>query len=327
MKSLQLLVLAPFLLAACDGNPFGNAPDVPPDTGGGGGTVPAEVARDMTAVSYVNGVLKINMQGISSSGEFATFTRAASLDITNAAGGPDYQAYVYQETDLTRSYLAYVATNERGNLLAVSSSDGGQFNQNNGGGQYVRLTEYTKPTLGTGPEQGLFSYAGTYAGIFVPGDFADGSDPRPPSLRPVEPWVTEGVVQINGDFQHSMVEGGITNRKIYDQDGNRVRSIEVPSTDGITPPTVIDVTFLPDLALRETAIDENGEFLGSVEFSGTPGEVVGDYAGAFGGLQASDVAGVLWLNPITGQTGISEYGVFNLPRCDLAGASPLCIPR
>ncbi len=320
MKALKLLVLAPFLLAACDGNPFDNGVVPPPDPGGGPGT-PVEVAQDMTAVSFKDGVLKIDMQGVSSSGEFATFSRKKSLDIRNATGGPAYEAYVYQETGLTRSYLAYVATNERGNMLAVTSSDGGQFNEHNAGGQYVRLTKYTKPTLGDGPEQGLFSYAGTYGGIFVPGDWADASDTRPPSLRPVEPWTTEGVIQINGDFAHSTVEGGVANRRVYDQDGNRVKEITFDGT------TFVDISSLEDLSLRETTIDANGEFLGNVEFAGAPDADVGDYAGAFGGLEASDVAGVLWLNPVSGQSGIFEYGTFNLPRCDLAGASPLCVPR
>lgn len=44
-------------------------------------------------------------------------------------------------------------------------------------------------------------------------------------------------------------------------------------------------------------------------------------------IDATDVAGVLVFNPIEGQSGVWEYGTFNLPRCDLAGASPICLPR
>ncbi len=327
MKTYQLLVLAPFVLAACDGNPFGNVPVDPVDPNAPVPGVPVAVSRDMTAVSYENGVLKIDMQGISSSSEFATFDRVSALDIVNVTGGPDYEAYVFQETDLTRSYLAYVATNERGNLVAVSAADGGQFNQHNGGSQFFRVTSYTKPTLGTGAEAGQFSYAGTYAGVFVPGEFADGSQPRPPGVRPTEPWTVTGTIQINGSFSDNVVEGGIIERELFDQENNQILEITFDDGDPTTTDSTIDTSSLADLTLRETTLDENGQFLGNVEYWGSPDGDVGDYAGAFGGLEASDVAGVLWLNPISGQSTIFEYGVFNLPRCDLAGASPLCIPR
>ena len=325
MKNSWLWILTPLILAACDGNPFDSGPNPEPEPEAG--TVPAEVAGDMTAVSFVDGVLKIDMQGVSRSSEFATFVRAEALDITNVTGGPNYEAFVYQETDLTRSYLAYVATNERGNLMAVTASDGGQFNEHNAGGSYVRLTTYTAPTLGDGVEQGTFSYAGTYAGIFVPGDWADGSDPRPAELRPVEPWKVTGTIQINGSFSDNVIEGGITDRQLFDQDNQQITNLVFDDGDPATEDLTVDTTELAALALRETEIDENGEFLGNVEFYGSPGTDVGDYAGAFGGLEASDVAGVLWLNPISSASGVWEYGTFNLPRCDLAGASPLCIPR
>ena len=94
-----------------------------------------------------------------------------------------------------------------------------------------------------------------------------------------------------------------------------------------TPIEMTLTTNLRDLSLRETEIAENGSFLGNVEFTGSPGEDQGDYAGAFGGLEATDVAGVLWLHPIEGQNGIWEMGAFNIPRCDMAGSSPLCLPR
>jgi hypothetical protein len=327
MKRSWLWVLTPLVLAACDGNPFGNTPVDPNPPPPEAGVVPPEVAQDMTAVSFVNGVLKIDMQGVTSSGEFATFVRAASLDIDNVTGGPQYEAYVYQETDLTRSYLAYVASNERGNLLAVSAADGGQFNEHNAGGNFVRLTSYTAPNITDGEETGQFSYAGTYAGIFVPGEYADGSDERPPSLRPAEPFQVVGTIQINGNFSDSVIEGGVAERQLFDQEGNRITALVFDDGDPTTDDPEIDTTELDPLSLRETSIDANGQFLGDVEFYGEPDSPVGNWAGAFGGLQASDVAGVLWLNPISGQNGIWEYGTFNLPRCDLAGASPLCIPR
>lgn len=326
MSSVRASLVALLLLSACGGNPF------PASTGGddvtsGSDDVPAAVARDMNAMSYSDGVLKIDMQGVTSSPKLATFVRAAKLDVPNGAGNPGYEAYVYHETGMTRSYLAYVAKNARGNLVAVAGSDGGQFNEHNGGGRYVRVTAYTNPVIGTGPEEGLFSYAGSYVGVFAPGEFADGSSPRPPELRPVEPFYVKGTAQVNGDFAHGSVEGGIVNRQLYTQDGTRVTGLTIDDGDPSTVDKVIDTTTLTSLVLRETHVTADGTFLGNVEFSGKPDAKVGDYGGAFGGTGATDVAGVLWLHPIQGQNGIWEYGAFNLPRCDVAGASPLCKPR
>lgn len=317
MRSWKISILALGLLAACDGNPFANG------GGGGGGPVvpptpnevPADVARDLAGVSYDGTNLLIDIAGISSSEAFATFIAAPFLDIPDAGGGPGYLAYVYQESPNTRSYLAYVAENALGSLIAVSTADGGQFNEHNAGGSYYRLTSYSRPA------SGVFTYAGTYAGIFVPGNYTTSSSPNPDSTRPVEPWVVLGSMQMNGSFSDNLVEGAVAERLLYDQSNALVTGFTVDGTtfDFTTDP-------LADLVLRETAIDANGEFLGSVEFFGSPGTAVGQYGGIFGGLNASDLAGVLWLNPLDGQSGIFEYGTFNLPRCDLAGTSPLCLP-
>ena len=97
--------------------------------------------------------------------------------------------------------------------------------------------------------------------------------------------------------------------------------------DGNGGVRTIDTSPMPGLVLRETEISENGTFLGTVEYEGSPDSEAGSFDGAFGGTGASDVAGVIWVNPIDGETGIHEYGTFNLPRCDLPGASPICTPR
>lgn len=324
MSAIRFPLMALALLAACDGNPFAQVDPVPTTDPV---TVPEEVARDMNAFTYSSGVLKINMQGVTSSGKLATFVRDTDLDVPSGSGNPGYEAYVYQDTALTRSYLAYVAKNDRNTLLAVAASDGGQFNEHNDGGRFVQLTAFTKPATADAPENGLFSYMGNYVGIFVPGEWADGSDPRPPELRPVEPWIVKGDAQINGDFAHGMVDGGVTNRVLTTQDGTPITSIVIDDGDPTTVDTPIDTTTLLPIVLRETTIEKNGTFLGNVEYWGAPDKDKGDYAGAFGGTGATDVAAVLWLHPIDGQDGIWEVGTFNLPRCDLAGASPLCSPR
>ena len=232
MSKFKTSVLACLLLAACDGNPLAGGNGGGGNAGGGSaGDVPKEVAHDMNAFTYNAGVLKIDMQGVSSSGKLATFKRMAALDVPSGTNNPGYAAYMYQDTALTRSYLAYVANNTRGNLRAVVSADGGQFNEHNYGGRFVQLTSFTRPTTSDAPESGLFTYAGSYVGVFAPGEYADGSDTRPPELRPAEPFIVNGTVQINGDFAHNAVEGGITDRHLFDQAGNQVTSIIIDDGD------------------------------------------------------------------------------------------------
>jgi hypothetical protein len=189
------------------------------------------------------------------------------------------------------------------------------------------LTAFTKPDTADAPESGLFTYAGDYVGVFSPGDWANGSDTRPPELRPAEPWQVTGTIQINGDFAHGMVEGGIANRHLYDQDGNQINEIVLNDGDPTTEDDVLSTTELRALVLRETTVGDNGSFLGNVEYYGAPDQDYGDFAGAFGGRGATDVAGVLWVHPIDGISGIWEHGAFNLPRCDMPGSSPICTPR
>lgn len=330
MGGYRTALAAVLLVAACGGNPFVEPVDpvdpVDPGTGGGatgndGGTIDEKVAKDLNSVSY-DGSLSVDLTGLISSAKETPFVRAATLDIVSAgAGQPDYRAFIYQETAVQRSYLAFVATNQRGNLVATSVADGGQFNEHNAGGNYYRTGSYTKPIITAGIENGLFAYMGSYAGIFVPGPTTDFV--RPPGLRPGSPLRVTGTMQVNASFQDDMIEGGVVDRAIWDDAGNQITQLVLTSgTIDLTDPDN-----LPDIVLRENVIDADGRFLGDVEYLGSPNNPVGNYGGLFGGLQGSDVAGVLWLHPIPGQNGIWEYGTFNLPRCDMAGASPLCSPR
>lgn len=301
MSKWKMALAAVALVAACDGDPW--AVD---DGGGGGGEeptdiVPEEVSRNLVAINYDPsgnggaGALYVNLDGLTASTQTVEFLRRPNLDVEG------YKAFVYQEDGLQRSHLALVATNERGTLESYAVADGGQFNRHFGGARFAQVTAYS------GPSTGMFSYAGSYAGVFVPGDWAN--ETLPDGMRPAEPWRVRGDALINANFANSLVNGGISNRVLLDDDGNPVTAIE-----------------LDDLALASTTIDDNGVFLGDVEFAGKPGGVIGDYAGAFGGNGATDVAGVLVFNPID-DPNVWEYGVLNLPRCDLAGASPLCVPN
>lgn len=281
--------LALSLVAACDGNPLG--------TGGGPGPVdqgeiPTEIAQNLSAISYNagNDTLVVTIDSPASLVD-VQFVRTASLDV------PGYDAYVYQETGLLRSHLALVAQNARGNLFAAAVSDGGQFNYRFGGGSYARVDTFTRPS------SGAFSYSGTYAGVFVPGE---GSNPAlPDELESGTPYRVTGDILMTGGFGTNQVEGGVTNRVVLDDAGG------------------VALTLAP-ITLKNTDIDNDGRFLGDVELTGDPGNVLGDYGGLFGGLDASDVAGALVINPIDGEDGIWEFGVFNIARCGTAGAGGFC---
>ena len=309
MNMKRAAPLALVLLAACSGNPLGVT-----DPGGGGdpGTssaVPAAIAVNLKAIAYnptANGglgSLSVTLDGVDASPVVATFVRNAALDVNG------YRAYTYQESGLQRSHLALVAENARGNLQAEAVSDGGQFGHHFGGGNYARIDTYSQPSTG------LFSYTGSYAGVFVPG--AATTPGLPPALQPSLPYRVEGDVLINGSFADARVNGGVTNRKVIDDTGATLLLLE-------------------SLNLVPTAIASDGRFLGDVELHGdvrdsagnltapqTP-QAAGKYGGLFGGLQATDVAGALVINPIRAQNDIFEYGTFNLPRCGTAGAGPLC---
>ncbi|MGB8812482.1 MAG: hypothetical protein WCC57_04795 [Paracoccaceae bacterium] len=315
--NFRYAVLVALALGACSGNPFTVVPDDGGGTGGGGTTdsgVPDAIAKNLRAITYNpagQGTLSVNMSSEQSSPQTVNFVRDATRDI------PGYRAFTYQETGLTRKHLAFVADNARGNLRAAAVGDGGQFNIQHGGGSYERIGVYSKPTVGVPVENGQFSYAGTYAGVFVS---SPGTHPTlPDGLQPGTPLGVRGDALITGNFANDLVEGGVDNRYLLTTSG----AIIDFNRDGRI--TVEDQ--LAGVTFRETAINADGQFLGEVEFEGKPGQAIGNYGGLFGGTGATDVAGAIVINPIEGESGIWEYGVFNLPRCDLAGASALCIPR
>ena len=305
--------LALLLLAACDGNLIGagdGSGGGGGDGGGGGGggggvptepVVPAAVAVNLKAITYSaagGGTLLVTLDGLDATDSTAAFVRTPGLD-TNG-----YQAFVYQETGLQRSHLALVKTNANGNLIATAVSDGGQFGFHFGGNSFARLDTFTRPTVG------LFSYTGSYAGVFVPGGSA--TPALPPTFQPTLPYRVEGDILINASFADNRVNGGITNRVIVNDSG----AVLLP---------------LESLNLAPATIDADGRFLGEVQLSGDPpGEDpteatgAGSYAGLFGGLGATDIAGALVINPIRNESLIWEYGAWNLPRCGTAGEGPLC---
>jgi hypothetical protein len=228
MVRYRAALAALLVVAACGGNPFLPEPvdPTPPDP-----NAPQPSSGQDNAVENLRGfrydgtTLEIDMAGVSSSGQYGLFRRKAEMDIPAHGPHPAYLAYEFQETNMTRSYLAYVAENDRGTLLSVASADGGQFNEHNGGGGWVRLTGYSRPDIAASPslegtEEGTFSYYGAYAGVFVPGFNDPGGPPRPPTLQPGEPLGVRGVIQVNAQF---------TNRASGDH-GDRAREPKERST-------------------------------------------------------------------------------------------------
>lgn len=136
------------------------------------------------------------------------------------------------------------------------------------------------------PASGLATYIGSYAGVMNQSDGAGA------------PLRTQGSVTLNADFTDSLVNGAVTGR----------------STSAGTA--------LDDIVLTAATIDANGEFLGDVEFTDLTG--IGKYGGLFGGTDASDVAGVLVINPIAGEETLWEHGAFVLPRCGTSGDAATC---
>lgn len=306
-------------LAACSGNPLNNGGG---GGGGGGGgvTVAPAIAKNLRAITYDPtgvGSLRVDLAGLTASAQTATFVRDASLDVAG------YRAFTYQETGLQRTHLALVANSLRGNLQAGVVSDGGQFNRHFAGGSYSRIgiDAYSRPVIGTAPETGQFSYAGSYAGVFVTGDATHPS--LPPGLQPHRPLRTEGDALFNANFANNLVNGGVDNRWLLNDAGARIDL----NGDGVVNAS----DQLASLSFPATTIDNNGQFLGTVEIfnspGATPGGSIGDIGGLFGGAHATDIAGAIVINPIPGDSNVWEYGVFNLPRCDTAGASALCVPR
>lgn len=317
MKPIYLLLAAALTLASCGGNPFVEPPVVvPPDpTDPTNPDSPVKVdplvAVDLRSIIYDPsgaGSLSMNIDGPVGQSPNVQFVRNGTLDVSG------YEAYTYQNLVTQRSYVALVANNARGSLLASAVSDGGQFNRHFGGGTFARLDVYTAPTIGT------FTYAGSYAGIFAPGD---ASSDLPTGLVANNPYRVRGDANVVATFVNSKVDGGVVNRWLLDANGDKIDL----NADGV----VDDNDNLLDITFPTMTITPNGQFLGDVEFSTAPnvpetGSVIGSVNGVFGGVQASDVAGAIVINPISGSDGIWEHGVFNLPRCGLAGESPLCNP-
>lgn len=279
------------------------------DESGGGGEgdggelatnpVPASLAKSVERIKYDAAAdeLIVEIKSLDDAPFTVNYERNRELDV------PGYRAFSVQDDPLDRMFVAVAATGADGAVEAAAISDGGQFNR------YFSGTYY-KRNSGNVPTTGQVSYAGHYAGITnlnAAGDHllpvAPGTDP---ALLPAEPARTTGRAFLNVNFDDGAVNGVITDRRFV---------------DGGT---------LTDLALVDGEIDENGEFLGNVEFDGQPNGDIGDFGGVFGGRDGAAVAGTVALDNIflpddpRDSDLDAEVGVFVLPRCNQPGAPAIC---
>jgi hypothetical protein len=292
MARFNGVVLAAVLLSACSGNPF-----APPGDDGGTPTtptalIPANVTKDMVSANLAewttgNPTLRLRMTAQDATALNADYLRDASLDV-----GP-YQAYTYQSSTSNRKVVALV--NGTANLKATIAVEAGQFADYHTGAQAWRADVYTLPASGVGA---TFDYSGTYAGLLNIGDMTAGGPGG--SLNPTQSYRTTGRTLITADFTEMTVSGGVDQRKIVETD-----------------------EALVDIALGKTGITATGTFAGDV-YRGESEDWIkaGDYAGAFGGLNASEVAVLLIFNP-TSNSKLFEQGIILLPSCT-SGGGPAC---
>lgn len=300
MKRYWLGVAMTTLLAACGGgtNPFAGTTGgsiTPPTT-----TVPDEVAGDVLSVSFdsTQQTLTISGSGLDQTPFQSIYTRTPALDV------PGYQAYTAQDSSLDRHFTAYAR--ERDGVYAVAAFSGPQFNYVIGGTHYGRAANETYDPPEATPATGLVSYAGTYAGLL--NRAGDGGNLKPvtpgtsPSIIPAQAAEITGAIYLNADFADNVINGTVYNRVVVDENVS-----------------------IADLDLELTSIASDGTFHGNV--TQPPAQKRGEYAGIFGGTDASAVAGTLKASQHIHQPGYDnelEYGVFVLSKCGTANADPVC---
>lgn len=264
-------------------------------------TLPASIGGNLNRINFdpATETLLVDMTAFDASEALATYTRTPALDQNG------YLAYQVNEGNLQRTFTALTRQSDRGTVLAAIVADGGQFNRRFGGGYYARLVPLTMPVPDGTQNSGLVTYTGDYVGLFTPG--ANSGNPGiPVEVDTATNYRVEGDILLNVSFADLAVNGAVFNRQLIDTAGAPVLALE-------------------SISLINAAIDpDTGSFLGSVEFYLTDQNVVGNYGGAFAGTDASDVGGVLLINPIRDEDQLWENGAFVLGVCGMPGEGPLC---
>lgn len=316
MKQTVLSLGLVALLAACGGS-TGNNPVSGGDVVDGAFGIPADdtplvgvpdnIAMNINVLNFdaASGTLTIAIDGLDAGTPSTSYARTTALDVNG------YAAFVRQDDPLDRFFLALADASPDGSVQSASVTDGGQFNTFFGGAQFIRIGTYSQPT------SGLFSYAGEYAGSLNGGERVDtlalpaGFPATGSGLAPNQPYRVTGSVFLNVDFADNQLNGEIFNREL-------LSSSTAAGGDDVVIRTLENMVLIP------TDIEADGTFAGSIEFPETR-QNAGDFAGTFGGSQASSVAvGVHLDNLDQILENEEEYGNFSLAKCGTAGASSLC---
>lgn len=293
------------LLGACDGNPLEGEEDPveeptdeeptdeEPDVETNENGIPLSLANNLSGieVSADGQTVAVSIAGLDGTPIATTYAFDAAATNGLPAG---VFAYTKQEDPIDRFYTALVKESTDGTARAGVASDGGQFNRFFWGGTYERDGDFDPPSIGDGPGEGQVTYAGDYAGL------DNYSGPVPPQntdpiVQPQAPGRVVGDVLFNVNFDEMLINGAIFNREAIDNG-----------------------TELADVVLIVTDIDENGEFLGNIEYADQT-DANGQYGGIFGGVDAASLAGVAAFIPVPGSETSWETGMFVLTQCGMTG--------
>ncbi len=307
MTRLMIGLAACLGLAACGGTaPFGGTTsDVDDETS----AIPETIAGSVQSVTYDPSNQTLTVVGVPFDDGPTTgvYRRRPGLD------RPGYQAFTAQDGSLDRHTTAYVQ-NINGTQAGLVVT-GVQFEEYYGGVVYSRGSFSAPVPPDATQNGGLVSYAGNYIGLLNgPGSSEDLIDVTPgtsPSATSAQAAEVTGQVLITGDFAQNQVDGVVYNRRVLDYDSN-----------GLVSPNDANPLAVDDLALDGTAIETDGTFAGTVSVGN---QVRGDYAGAFGGTGATEVAGGLFAQEhIAEFQNEDEYGMFVLSQCGTPSSDPVC---
>ncbi len=299
MRSRKHILWSLLLAAGCSGNPFVEGGGTPTPTPGTPGSlaVPAVVKGNLNTATYNPGAatISVNLTAQDATALNATYDRNATYDVAG------YQAYTYQASSSNRYVLALVkATND---VKGLAVMEAGQFGEFHSGGDFVRISAFTLPASGVA---GKYNYSGSYVGLMSVGTPVPGPGG---ALNPTRTYRTTGEVLITADFtdgtKERLISGGVDNRSIVDP---------------LSPTGGLATQALPDIQLRTGPITSTGTFAGKIFI---PPDEVGEYAGLFAGLDASEIAMLLVFKPLPTSPTIFEHGLIVLDNCVDAGG-PNC---
>lgn len=304
MKPIVIAAVALALLAGCDGTqPFDfNVPPVPvdpltPEEQEEQAAIAASIAGDVDGGSSNSGLSSLTVRiTLDTTPVDAVYFRNAALDI------PGYTAFSVQEDPLDRMFIGLVA--RAPGVEGIAAMDGGQFTKFFGGTTFRQVGAYS-PHDPSQPDNGLVSYAGTYAGlsnnpIYASSELLPVPPGTDPAIIPAQATRVTGQIFINADFADNAVNGAVYDRTEWDTGAA-----------------------LPDIFLIPTGIAADGRFQGVVQDVEQDG--IGNYGGTFGGTGASGIAGGIHIEDyLDGVENEEEFGIFVLTQCGLAGDAAIC---